>query len=160
SCRTDCTCFLDLPALLSWPYAFCLDVEAPIANLGGTIARSTPSMLPIPDGDPGSSACLPTLRKGRWTYLEVFSSLALAALVTVLTSLKPLHMDDGTLQTHAAHIANHPLDPYGFEILWHQRMSPAHQQLAPPVALYWWALAIRLFGDQPVLWKLWFLAFN
>jgi hypothetical protein len=117
-------------------------------------------MLPIPDGDPGSSACLPTLRKGRWTYLEVFSLLALAALVTVLNSLKPLHMDDGTLQTHAAHIANHPLDPYGFEILWHQRMSPAHQQLAPPVALYWWALAIRLFGDQPVLWKLWFLAFN
>src|SRR5262249_28580710 len=28
-----------------------------------------------------------------------------------------------------------------------------------PVVPYWWALALRLFGDQPVVWKVWLFPF-
>ena len=31
--------------------------------------------------------------------------------------------------------------------------------LAPPVLPYWWAVAIRLFGRQPWVWKLWLFPF-
>lgn len=64
-------------------------------------------------------------------------------------------MDDTAYYSYADHIAVHPLDPYGFTVFWYDRPQPAHEVLAPPVFLYWWALGIRLFGDTPVLWKLW-----
>src|SRR5262249_44026136 len=61
-----------------------------------------------------------------------------------------------------AQMAEHPLDPYGFLITetFAQRPLPAQTVLAPPVLPYWWALALRLFGGQPFLWKLWLLPFN
>jgi hypothetical protein len=79
----------------------------------------------------------------------------LAVLFTLLNSLKPLHVDDAAYYYYAAQIAQHPLDPYGFEIHWYQHPLPANHVLAPPVLPYWWAAALRLFGDQPFLWKLW-----
>src|SRR5205085_7707234 len=46
---------------------------------------------------------------------------------------------------------------------WYQQPQPAMTVLAPPVFCYWWALAIRLLGDNPANWKLlllpWFALF-
>jgi hypothetical protein len=85
---------------------------------------------------------------------------ALALLFTLLNCAKPLHIDDAAYYCYAAHIAEHPLSPYDFEILWYDQPRPANQVLAPPLLLYWWAAGLHLFGDQPFLWKLWLLPFN
>jgi hypothetical protein len=85
--------------------------------------------------------------------------ILLALLVTGLNSIKPLHIDDGAYYYYAAQIAAHPLDPYGFQILWYDFWQPANRVLAPPVLPAWWGLGLRLFGDHPVAWKLWLLPF-
>src|SRR5207253_890174 len=54
-------------------------------------------------------------------------------------------------------VAEHPLDPYGFEIFWNEQPQPAVEVLAPPVLPYYWAAAICLFGERPFLWKVWLL---
>lgn len=89
------------------------------------------------------------------TRTRFFGLLGLAALLTLLNALKPLHIDDTAYYYYAAHIAEHPLDPYGFEVYWSDRPQPANHVLAPPVLPYWWAAGLRLFGDRPLLWKLW-----
>jgi hypothetical protein len=86
--------------------------------------------------------------------------LLLSAGATLLNALKPLQIDDTAYYYFAAQVAQHPLDPYGFEIFWYDMPEPAIGVLAPPVLPYWWSLAIRLFGAQPFLWKLWLLPFN
>lgn len=83
--------------------------------------------------------------------------LALALLFTVLNALKPLAIDDALYYFRARQVADHPLDPYGFNIFWNDRPEPAIQVLAPPLFPYYWAIAISLFGERPVLWKLWLL---
>jgi hypothetical protein len=75
--------------------------------------------------------------------------------MTLLNAIKPMHMDDTAYYKIARQIASHPLDPYGFRMLWYQHPEPANQILAPPVVPYWLAIAIRLFGDWPMVWKLW-----
>jgi len=83
--------------------------------------------------------------------------VVLALLFAGLNCLKPLHMDDATYYHYAAHLAAHPLDPYGFEI---DTDISANHILAPPVVLYWWAMGLRLFGVNPYLWKLWMFPFG
>jgi hypothetical protein len=68
-------------------------------------------------------------------------------------------MDDTAYYYYAAQIAEHPLDPYGFDILWKEHPQPAYKVLAPPLLPFYWAAAIRLFGDRPGLWKLWLFPF-
>jgi hypothetical protein len=90
------------------------------------------------------------------------SCLSIALLTAALTGLnavKPLHVDDATFYFNAAQTAYHPLDPYGFVMLRWSDAVPALHALAPPVLPYWWAAAIRMFGDRPVMWKLWLLPF-
>jgi hypothetical protein len=90
-----------------------------------------------------------------------FASLCvLALLFTVLNCLKPLHMDDDAYTAFAVHIAERPLSPYDFTIYWGFTERPANEVLAPPVALYWLAGAIKLFGHRVMLWKLAFLPFH
>ncbi len=93
--------------------------------------------------------------KLRLTRLTVL--VLLTGLFTGLNSLKPLQVDDAAYYYYAAHIAEHPLDPYGFTVFWYQHPEPANFVLAPPVLPYWWAAGIRLFGPHPVLWKLWLM---
>lgn len=81
----------------------------------------------------------------------------LTGLFTGLNALKPLQVDDAAYYYYAAHIAEHPLDPYGFTVFWYQHPEPANFVLAPPVLPYWWAAGMRLFGPHPVLWKLWLM---
>jgi len=87
----------------------------------------------------------------------VTALVGLALAVTLLNAAKPLTVDDSVYYLFAEHIAEHPVDPYGFRA-W--GVQEANSILAPPVFLYWWAAAVRLFGSEPVYWKLWALPFN
>jgi hypothetical protein len=79
----------------------------------------------------------------------------LALVVTAADALKPILIDDTAYLCYARHIAQHPLDPYGFVILWFSTPEPAMEVLCPPVLPYWLAVGIRLFGECPALLKLW-----
>lgn len=89
----------------------------------------------------------------------VKSLLLLALLFTLLNAFKPLCIDDTLYHFHAEQLAFHPLEPYRFRIFWQDRPEPAMQTLVPVMMPYWWAIALRLFGDQPFLWKLWLLPY-
>jgi hypothetical protein len=94
-----------------------------------------------------------------WLRSDAGAALALAACFTLLNAVKPLHIDDAAMHYYAARIAQHPFDPYGFEINWDQWPVPANELLAPPVVPYWWGAGICLLRDNPVLWKLWLFPF-
>jgi hypothetical protein len=83
--------------------------------------------------------------------------LLLALAYTLVNALKPLTIDDTAYHSYAVQVARRPLDPYGFSAYWWYYPEPANEVLAPPLIAYWWAPAIRLFGDHPFLWKLWLL---
>lgn len=85
--------------------------------------------------------------------------LLLALLFTLLNAFKPLCIDDALYYYHAQQISQHPFAPYGFTVFWNDRPEPAIQNLAPVLMQYWWAIAIRLFGDHPFIWKLWLLPY-
>lgn len=95
------------------------------------------------------------MNKSRLTAL-----VGLAILFTLLNAVKPLHIDDTAYYFYASQIAEHPFDPYGFDIHWYDFPLPARDVLAPPVLLYWWAAGLKLFGDQPLLWKAWLFPFS
>ena len=80
---------------------------------------------------------------------------ALALLFTLLNAFKPLCIDDTLYHYHAEQIAEHPLDPYGFRVFQNDRPEPAIQALSPVLMQYWWAIAIKVFGQHPFWWKLW-----
>src|SRR5688572_28305331 len=87
------------------------------------------------------------------------SPLALAVLVTVANAAKPVTVDDTAYLLFARHIASNPTDPYGFSIFWRSYPEPAMAILCPPVVPYWLASGLRLFGESPVLLKLWLFPF-
>ena len=101
--------------------------------------------------------------RGLFSHLVTLSPCHLvifcAAVLTGLNAVKPLHVDDATFYFNAAQIASHPLDPYGYVMLRWSDAVPALHALAPPVLPYWWAAAMRMFGERPVLWKLWLFPF-
>ena len=92
-------------------------------------------------------------------YPSLKPLLLLALVFTLLNAFKPLCIDDALYYYHAKQISQHPLDPYGFTVFWNDRPEPAVQNLAPVLMQYWWAIAIRLFGNHPFLWKLWLLPY-
>lgn len=103
---------------------------------------------------------LPDLQTLTRMNLKDKSTILLILLAVILTSLncvKPLVIDDTLYHYHAAHLANEPLKPYAFELYWLDLPTPAIGVLAPPLFPYYWAIGIKLFGTQPVLWKLWLL---
>lgn len=78
----------------------------------------------------------------------------LALVFAAINALEPMHLDDAAYFLFAQHIAQAPLDPYGFWLSWNDAHTPAMDVLAPPVFLYYWAGLIKLFGASPALWKL------
>jgi hypothetical protein len=86
-----------------------------------------------------------------WPGLWAFYPLFLASIVTAYNAVKPVVIDDTAYLLYARHIAQHPLDPYGFSIFWYTWPEPAFEVLAPPVYLYWLACGWKLFGDQ-IVW--------
>jgi hypothetical protein len=104
-----------------------------------------------------------TSSPGTLAHREPFARsylLLLALLYTCLNAPKPLLIDDTAYHFYARHLAEQPLDPYQFEAFWYQHPEPAQAILVPPLLPYWWSVAIRLFGEQPVLWKAWLLPFS
>jgi hypothetical protein len=88
---------------------------------------------------------------------RAWPTLGLALALALSNAPKPLHIDDSCIWQYARQVASAPLDPYGFVSFTAERPEPANEALAPPGLAYWWAIAIRLFGDRPLLWKLWLL---
>lgn len=86
--------------------------------------------------------------------------LALSLIFTALNCVKPVHMDDWHYYVYAKQIADHPLDPYGFEVAWFQWPEPAIDPNATLFLSYWIAAGLKLFGDQPTLLKAWLFPFN
>lgn len=90
---------------------------------------------------------------GRRTW--VAAALVPATILCLLNIAKPLVVDDTAYHAYAVQIARNLADPYGFTIDWYERPKSAFEVLAPPVLPYWWAMGIRLFGDDPWLAKAW-----
>jgi hypothetical protein len=89
-----------------------------------------------------------------------FATLLLVALAfLLLDAFKPLHVDDTAYYFYARQAAAHPEDPHGFFVFWYERPQPATEILVPPVLPYWLAPAVRLFGERPLVWKLWLYPF-
>ena len=80
---------------------------------------------------------------------------ALAVLVTLGNAGKPPVVDDTAYLLFARHLSAHPLDPYGWELFWYRQPEPAMAVLLPPVLPYWLAAGVAMFGEHPVLLKLW-----
>lgn len=93
----------------------------------------------------------------RLRALDHSALILLAAVVTLLNAFKPIMLDDAVYYIFATHIADHPLDPYGFKV-WD--LEDANRTLAPPGFLFWCAIGIRLFGSDPFVLKLWLLPIN
>ena len=85
--------------------------------------------------------------------------LVFALFLTSTNAVKPVVIDDTAYLLFARQIAQHPLDPYGFELFWYDKPEPAMTILLPPLVPYWLALGIALFGEQLVLLKLWLFPF-
>jgi len=88
-------------------------------------------------------------------------TLLLAGL-TLLSLLpfsgKPFHVDDVLFVAAARQIVKHPLDPYGFQIVWYSFAMPmAEVTKNPPLASYYGALISLVAGWSERAWHLGFL---
>jgi 4-amino-4-deoxy-L-arabinose transferase-like glycosyltransferase len=84
----------------------------------------------------------------RWTTLHSYLILTLATILCLAPfSGRAFHVDDTLFVLAARQIAQHPSDPYGFEVNWESvktQMSEVTQN--PPLASYYIALIARLLG--------------
>ena len=111
----------------------------------------TPTPLP---GVPGRGAKV-FREPADLANLSPQASAAPRTAYTLINAFKPLTIDDTHYHSVAAQVAQHPLDPYGYAAFWWANPEVANEVLAPPLLPYYWAPAIRLFGERPFLWKLW-----
>jgi 4-amino-4-deoxy-L-arabinose transferase-like glycosyltransferase len=111
---------------------------------GSSLEQGTPARSAVPRR--WSSACSLLL-------LAAATSLCLAPFLN-----KAFHMDDPLFVWTARHIADHPLDPYGFRVVWYSTETPlAEVTKNPPLASYYAALAGGLLGWSEVALHLAFL---
>ena len=80
-----------------------------------------------------------------------FRSQSLLVGLTLLCLLpfsnKAFHIDDTLFVWTAQQIAHHPLDPYGFNLIWYRTPTPMSRETKnPPLAAYYAAAAGRLAG--------------
>jgi hypothetical protein len=85
--------------------------------------------------------------------------ILLAGLWTALNCIKPVHLDDASYLQCAREFANHPLNPFAFELNWDQWPEPAVWFTAPAALSYWLAPAARCFFGNPFVMKLWMFPF-
>jgi hypothetical protein len=83
-----------------------------------------------------------------WSEFHSFALLTVATLLCLLPFVnKAFHMDDPLFVWTAQHIAGHPLDPYGFRVVWYATETPISDITKnPPLASYYAAFAGSLFG--------------
>jgi Dolichyl-phosphate-mannose-protein mannosyltransferase len=130
-------------------------VATPVSRAGPVSDRASPAAEGLHSSSGTVSDRGGTLTQGLPWLLPAI----LALFWTACNAAKPLHIDDATYYRFARQAYEHPSDPYGFSILYFNRPLPANHVLAPPVVPYWWAVGMRLLGDEPWRWKLWFLPF-
>jgi 4-amino-4-deoxy-L-arabinose transferase-like glycosyltransferase len=84
----------------------------------------------------------------KWSAFHSLLSLTLLTLACLLPFLgKAFHMDDPLFIWTAQHIAQHPLDPYGFRVVWYATETPIADVVKnPPLASYYLAWSGRIFG--------------
>ena len=86
----------------------------------------------------------------------LLAALTLLCLLPFLN--KPFHVDDILFVSAAKHIVQHPLDPYGFKIVWYSFAMPmAEVTKNPPLASYYGALVGMVAGWSERVWHLAFL---
>ena len=84
--------------------------------------------------------------------------IALTLLCLLPFSGKAFHVDDILFVSAAKQIVQHPLDPYGFRIVWYRFAMPmAEVTKNPPLASYYGALVGMLAGWSERAWHLGFL---
>jgi hypothetical protein len=83
-----------------------------------------------------------------WSKFRAATVLVVVTLVCLLPFVnKAFHIDDPLFVWTAQHIAEHPLDPYGFRVVWYATESPVSDVTKnPPLASYYAALAGTLAG--------------
>lgn len=81
----------------------------------------------------------------------VLGALTLTCLIPF--SRKPFHVDDPLFIWMAQQIVHHPLDPYGFSVVWYTTAMPASEVVKnPPLASYYIALVGTIAGwSEPAL---------
>ena len=80
--------------------------------------------------------------------------MCVAGILTLLNAAKPAVVDDTAYLKFADQSAEHPFDPYGFELMWSAEPAPASKTLAPPVYLNWLALCKKVLGPSLFMLKL------
>jgi hypothetical protein len=83
-----------------------------------------------------------------WTWI-----VAVALLFTLLNTWKPLVIDDSIYVIYARQIVEQPSDPYGFEVQWGLRPTPAMDVVVPLALPYWIAGAMTIVGESAAGWK-------
>jgi Dolichyl-phosphate-mannose-protein mannosyltransferase len=94
---------------------------------------------------PDESQSLPIVR---WPARRSHVVLAVLTLICLAPfSGKPFHMDDPLFVWAAQQIVHHPLDPYGFNVVWYTTSAPASEIVKnPPLAAYYLAGVGRVAG--------------
>jgi hypothetical protein len=97
------------------------------------------------------------MQNRRTTYSLPLCALLVALVMNLVNLFEPLTVDDVCHHYYAAQVARAPLQPFEFDVVWHQKPEAAWNVMVAPVNSYYWAPAIALFGDAPVAWKAWYL---
>jgi hypothetical protein len=102
---------------------------------------------------------LPAKISPYWTRLHSYLFLALATLAFLLPfSGKAFHIDDPLFVWTAQQIAHHPLNPYGFRLVWYVTDMPMSAITKnPPLSSYYGALIGVVAGWSERAWHLGFL---
>jgi len=85
---------------------------------------------------------------GRWSSSYSYACLAVLTIACLLPfSGRAFHLDDTLFVLAARQISRHPLDPYGFSLIWNttlERMADITKN--PPLACYYGAAVSRIGG--------------
>lgn len=81
---------------------------------------------------------------------RAFAAFAVPVALLLPFLGKPVHVDDPLYIWTAQHILEHPLDFYGFDVVWMQQPEPMYAaNLNPPGLAYYLALVGGFFGWSP-----------
>ena len=83
-----------------------------------------------------------------WSSAHSYALLAAATLLSLIFfSEKAFNVDDTLFLFAARQIVKHPLDPYGFQLIWNTRQTHMSDiTMNPPLACYYAAVAGRIAG--------------
>ncbi len=83
-----------------------------------------------------------------WSAVHSYVLLAVATLLSLIPFLgEAFHVDDTLFLFAAKQIVQHPLDPYGFQVVWNKTAERmADVTMNPPLACYYSALVGRILG--------------